>query len=89
MPRPDPSATSADEQAPKQRGGSRGPVLIPADVLAQRPPFARALAEHRIAAGLSQMALAKLTGIPQASIADYLVVVGWPQSAQNASLCWG
>ena len=57
------------------RGGSRGPTLLSQDVLAHRTPFAREMYSRRTALGWSQYDLAKASGVPQSSIADYEVGV--------------
>lgn len=63
------------EPEQRTRGGARGPVLIPEHVLAQRTELAREMTLRRIRAGMSQMDLARVSGVPQASIADYEVGV--------------
>lgn len=68
------------------RGGTRGPVLIPAEVLAGRTAFARALTQLRINAGMSQMTLAKASRVPQGSIGDYEVGVIRPGPTSYAKL---
>lgn len=74
------------------RGGSRGPILISQEVLAGRTPFAREMTERRLAAGLSQMDLAKKARVPQTSIAAYEVGVIRPGptslSRIKAALSW-
>jgi predicted transcriptional regulator len=74
------------------RGGSRGPALIPKDVLAARSPFAREMTERRITLGMSQMDLAKIAKVPQTSIAAYEIGVIRPGphslSKIKAALSW-
>ena len=66
---------SSPEQPKRNWGGHRGPTLISEDVLAHRTPFAREMYSRRTARGWSQYDLAKASGVPQSSIADYEVGV--------------
>jgi ribosome-binding protein aMBF1 (putative translation factor) len=68
------------------RGGSRGPTLIPANILAARPAFARAVVQRRLELGLSQYDLANLAKIPQASIAAYELAQVRPGPQSRAKL---
>lgn len=67
-------------------GGSRGVVLVPDHVLAARPPFARQMTLRRLELGMSQMDLAKTSGVPQSSIGDYEVGVIKPGPRSKAKI---
>jgi transcriptional regulator with XRE-family HTH domain len=59
---------------------------IPPDVLATRPPLSRAISEHRIAAGISQRALAELVGVNPAWMSDIERGLGKPSASLLAQI---